>query len=322
MIKKLLIFVLFAHLLGCKSNVLDKPIVTVSILPQKYFVERIAGNAFEINVMIDPGMNPTSCDFSISKMKKLSNSKVCFTMGSLPFEIVQLYPVLKDLEAVKMVRHDVGMELLEAVCGCGHVHVEEHDCVYGCTHEHEHDCEHGCTHEHEHDCTHDHATENKDLHKGTDPHIWMSIENARQIAEDMLIFLSEILPSKSEEFKNEYKKLLSDIDALEVEADKVFAKLEDKSFLIYHPALTYFADDYGLEQIAIEEDGKEPSPTHIKSILNEAREKNIKNLFIQAQFDVVNAKNIANELNITPTVVDPLSADWLGEMKNLINLFK
>ena len=92
--------------------------------------------------------------------------------------------------------------------------------------------------------------------------------------------------------------------------------------MIYHPALTYFAADYGLEQISIEDEGKEPNPAHLKKLIDLARKKNIHIIFIQSQFDVDNAKSIAKEINGQIIPIDPLTEDWTGEMMKLIRVFE
>lgn len=119
-----------------------------------------------------------------------------------------------------------------------------------------------------------------------------------------------------------YQALLQDIDTVAQKAQQVFSTPQERVFLIYHPALTYFAADYGLEQISIEDEGKEPNPAHLKQLIDLAREKNIHIIFIQSQFDVDNAKSIAKEINGQIIPIDPLTEDWTGEMMKLIKVFE
>ena len=91
----------------------------------------------------------------------------------------------------------------------------------------------------------------------------------------------------------------------------------DKAFLIYHPALTYFARDYGLKQICIEEEGKEPSPSRLQELVREAREADVRVVFIQQEFDTRNAQMMAEETGTKPVVINPLGYDWEKEMINI-----
>ena len=87
-------------------------------------------------------------------------------------------------------------------------------------------------------------------------------------------------------------------------------------------ALTYFAHDYGMEQISIEDEGKEPNPTHLKNLIDEARSKGISIVFIQKQFDIQNAEAIARSPNSKVVPIDPLNENWLEEMHHLLQVFK
>lgn len=84
--------------------------------------------------------------------------------------------------------------------------------------------------------------------------------------------------------------------------------------MIYHPSLTYFAEEFGLEQLPIEADGKEPSPKQLKELIKTARNENVKVIFVQREFDIKQAETIAKEIGITPVEIAPLSYDWGQEM--------
>ena len=132
--------------------------------------------------------------------------------------------------------------------------------------------------------------------------------------------LSEKYPEQQAIFQQNYSLLLEKINRIAKRAQEVLNHKKDKIFLIYHPALTYFAADYGLEQISIEEEGKEPNPAHLKKIIDLAREKNIHLIFIQSQFDVSNAEAIAREIDGEVVQIDPLNEDWTDEMNRLIDI--
>lgn len=125
-----------------------------------------------------------------------------------------------------------------------------------------------------------------------------------------------------EQFEHNFQQLSAEIDSVSARASRVMAQNPHRSFLIYHPALTYFALDYGLEQVSIEDEGKEPNPAHLKQIIDTAKEKNIHWVFIQNQFDVNNAQSIAREIGATVISIDPLSENWTKEMNHLLDVFE
>lgn len=86
--------ILLLSLHSCRNKHTETRTVSVSILPQKYFIEKIAGDYVKVNVMVPPGMSPATCDLSTEQLKKLYDSDLCFTVGYLPFELTHLYPVL------------------------------------------------------------------------------------------------------------------------------------------------------------------------------------------------------------------------------------
>lgn len=286
--KKYLYLILFTllALASCKTKTSDKRTVSVSILPQKYFVERIAGDYLKVNVMIPPGMSPATCEFNSEQLKQLYDSDICFTVGYLPFEITHIYPVLKNLSNLQLVNHSKDIELLQGSCGHAHGSAET-------------------DHHHE---------------GGVDPHIWLSPRYAKEMAQTILSVLSEKYPEQQETFNANYEKLAADIDNIAERAKDILENKQHKSFLIYHPALTYFAQDYGMEQIAIEHEGKEPNPAHLKKIIDTVKEKDVHIIFIQSQFDINNAKSVAAETGATVIQIDPLNEDWLQEMKSLLEI--
>lgn len=286
--KSVYLFCLSLFLLtGCKSATDKVPTVSVTILPQRYFVERIAGDFLKVNVMVPPGANPAATDLTPDQLVALHNSSLYFAVGYLPFESAHLYPVLREQEGITLVNHSEGLHLLPGTCSCGHDHGHDHD--------------HG---------------------HGMDPHIWMSPAYARRMAGQIAATLGETFPEKQALFAENLRVLEADIDSIDSRARRIAEKLRHPVFLIYHPALTYFAADYGLEQVSIEHDGKEPGPAHLKAVINLAREKEIRTVFIQSQFDRENARAVAREIGGEVIPIDPLNADWKQEMHALLSILE
>ena len=152
-----------------------------------------------------------------------------------------------------------------------------------------------------------------------DPHVWMSCSNARIIASNILKALCELEPKNKAFFEKNYQSLLSIIDKRDSTIKESFTKDPDlvRKFVIYHPILTYFARDYQLEQLAIEEEGREPSAAQLKSLIERARKEKIKFCLIQAEFANRNTTTFINESHTKPMDINPLQADWAYAMKEV-----
>ena len=150
-----------------------------------------------------------------------------------------------------------------------------------------------------------------------DPHVWMSCSNARIIASNILKALCELEPKNKAFFEKNYQSLLSIIDKRDSTIRESFKKDPDlvRKFVIYHPILTYFARDYQLEQLAIEEEGREPSAAQLKSLIERARKEKIKFCLIQAEFANRNTTTFINESHTKPMDINPLQGDWNWAMQ-------
>ena len=150
-----------------------------------------------------------------------------------------------------------------------------------------------------------------------DPHVWMSCSNARIIASNILKALCELEPKNKAFFEKNYQSLLSIIDKRDSTIRESFKKAPDlvRKFVIYHPILTYFARDYQLEQLAIEEEGREPSASQLKSLIERARKEKIKFCLIQAEFANRNTTTFINESHTKPMDINPLQGDWNWAMQ-------
>ena len=150
-----------------------------------------------------------------------------------------------------------------------------------------------------------------------DPHVWMSCSNARIIASNILKALCELEPKNKAFFEKNYQSLLNIIDKRDSTIRESFRKDPDlvRKFVIYHPILTYFARDYQLEQLAIEEEGREPSASQLKSLIERARKEKIKFCLIQAEFANRNTTTFINESHTKPMDINPLQGDWNRAMQ-------
>jgi zinc transport system substrate-binding protein len=154
--------------------------------------------------------------------------------------------------------------------------------------------------------------------EGADPHYWVSPRCARQMAGSVEKFLIELNPAHTDLYQTNYKSLLDQINALDEKAVALFSGLPSKSFMIFHPNLGYLARDYGLEEISVEYEGKEPPPSRMKELIDRAKSDHIKTIFVQREYDTKNAKAIANEIGARVLIIDPLSGEWLKETTSII----
>jgi len=264
------------------ENSNNKKTISVSILPQKYFVEKIAGNHFNINVMIPPGASPVTYEPTPKQMKELSNSFAYLRIGHIEFENVWM----KNMQNINL-----KMQIIDLSKNANKIEPDN-------GHNHSHDGHH---------------------HHGVDPHIWTSPKEVKKQAEIIYNFLVKSEPESKDEFTINYNSFLAEIDSLDNFLNEILLPFKNRKFMIFHPALSYIARDYGLEQISIEIDGKEPTPANIQEIINEAKKEDIRIVFVQKQFSTHNAEVIASEIQGSVVQINPLSYKWDESIRFIAN---
>jgi len=172
-------------------------------------------------------------------------------------------------------------------------------------------------HHHDEDEHHE-GDHHEDEDKGKDPHIWTSPANIKIIAANTLQALTRADPTNKAYYETNYRKLLQKIVATDNEIRSILKNIPKGSkFMVFHPAWGYFASSYGLVQVPIEVEGKEPKPSALGKLIKEAKEQNIKAIFTQPEFSDKSVHLIASQLNISVVKASPLAADWSA---NLIGL--
>ncbi len=273
--RKLIVLVLVIAISCVSQKESGKSVITVSILPQKYFVEKITGDFVDVEVLIPPGASPATYELLPSQMKAISKSAVWMRIGHIPFE------------------HSWHGKIKDAAPGLNIVDTSlDADLVYG------KEVDHG-----------DHVH----LH-GIDPHIWMSPTEVAKIAKLTYKALVELFPEKEKVFSKNHQAFQQEIKELDSILAKRFEVMEFRKFLIFHPAFTYLARDYDLEQIPIQIDGKDPSPQYLSSLVDIAKADSIKMVFIQKEFDRDNATQIAKEIGGKVVQLDPLRENWREQL--------
>lgn len=155
--------------------------------------------------------------------------------------------------------------------------------------------------------------------ENADPHYWVSPRSALAMALSVKELLCELNQKQKQKYETNCQILISKIQEIDNKAKKLFSDLPTKCFMIYHPNLAYIARDYGLEEIPVEFEGKEPSPSRMRELIDRARKDHLKTIFVQREYDTKNAKAIAGEIGARIIIIDPLSENWQKSTEDIID---
>ena len=278
--KRLFLIIAICTGLSCNRNSPETggKIITVSIAPYSYFIREIAGNDFNVNIMVPPGSNPHIYEPYPGQINRLRKSVAYISNGFLGFETTWLdrfYEMNKTMRKLSL-----GDKIDQIVSS--DKHVGEHS-------------------------------------EGADTHYWVSPACAQIMASEVKDLLCQLNPPERQKYQANCDSLILKIKATGAKAKSLFAGFTGKSFMIYHPNLAYLARDYGLKEIAVEFEGKEPPPSRLKELIDIAASKNIKTIFVQREYDSKNAREIAREIGGHVAVIDPLSENWLKSTNDIID---
>jgi zinc transport system substrate-binding protein len=258
--------------------------VFVSIIPQKYFVEKIGGEFVSVSVMVQPGASPAIYEPKPAQMVALSKARIYFAVG-VPFEAVWLERVVAANPSLIVVHTDKGIQKRT---------MREH-----------------------------HHQEKRHDHQIKDPHIWLSPPLVMVLARNVLDALCRIDPSHGAAYETNYKRFIIELVELDAEIRRVFAgNGKGMAFMVFHPAWGYFAEAYGLEQIPIEIEGKEPKPAELQALIKHAQRRGIRIIFVQPQFSAKSAKTIARAIGGEVAYADPLALDWAENLRKQAATFE
>ena len=249
----------------------------VSIVPQKYFVEKIGGDRVDVSVMVVPGNSPATYEPRPKQMVALSRARLYYAIG-VPFEKVWLE---------KIASPNIKMLL---------VHTEE-------------------------------GIEKKPMkaskpHGIKDPHIWLSPPLVMVQARNILRGLLNVDPANSSIYEANYKKFIMELVDLDAELRGMFLGKERTRFMVFHPAWGYFAQAYGLKQVAVEMEGKEPGPIDLRDLIHYARDEGIRVIFVQPEFSIKSAETIAKAIGGEVVFANPLALDWADNLRKVATAFE
>ena len=290
-----------------------KPLVSVSIPPQKYFVEKIAASTLDINVIIPASTDEHNFDFKPATMKKLEKSDIYFTIG-LEFERVFADKFQSNFANLQVI--DTGKDLRNLATSHTHSkddHDEHHNHAGHDDHDHDEHAQ-GKDEHHAHKHSNSHET-----HGASDPHIWLDPILVKIQASTIAKALIAKYPQNKALYEANLIKFQAELDALNAEISALFEKSKNKKFIIYHPSLGYFAARYHLVQIPVEIEGKEPKTKDLQRLMSVAKKEKIKTIFVQKGFSQNAAKSLAKELKASVVELNHLSDDY---SKNLLEIAK
>ncbi len=276
----LLMLISFFELPGNGQKEDQDKVVTIftSIMPQKFFVERIGGKRVAVHVLVSPGMSPATYEPTPRQVIRLSQADLLFTIG-VPFEQAFIPIITNSLDTLRVIDTSENIEKREFILD---ENMEEH----------------------------------LHTHQGvTDPHIWLSPSLVKIQATTIYNALIEFDPEGESVYKDGFNSFIEELDSVILELHSILDPLEGSSFFVFHPSFGYFTDEFGLIQKTIESGGKEPLPSELEEIIINMKEERIKTFFVQPEFSRKSANAIAEAIGGGVVVLNPLDLAYINNLR-------
>lgn len=269
--------------------------VAVSIPPQAEFVEKVGGENVDVMVMIPPGASPHTHEVTPAQLEEISRARMYAKVGSgIEFEIEWMDKILK-----------INSEMLVVNCAEGVKFIASDD-RYGKDYTYYEYNEIG---------------ENITALKGVDPHIWLSPGNAKIMSENIYNGLVKIDAENQKYYRENLDNFTEELENLDRELSQIFEGKKNKAVMVYHPGWTYFASDYGINQISIEKEGKEPTAEAIRNLIDYAKKYSIKVVFASPESSTRSAETIAEEIGGSVVPVSSLEKDYIENLRRAAEAF-
>jgi len=254
--------------------------VAVSIAPLAFLVEKTAGPYADVTVLVKPGQSPETYDPTPKHLAELMEADLYCIIG-LPFEARTVEKIKESAPQLRIVDLREGIALRPM--------------------------------------TEPHAHEGQDPPQAgnPDPHIWLSARNLRIMAETVCRALSAVGPDHAATFRERTTAFQGELDALDGRVTALLAPVKGRSFYVYHPAYGYFADAYGLKQVAVEVGGREPSAKQLAHLIDGAKAEGVRVVFVQPQFSRKSAETVAQAIGGVVAPMDPLARDCLKNIEEM-----
>ncbi|OUJ19227.1 ABC-type metal ion transport system periplasmic component/surface adhesin [Methanonatronarchaeum thermophilum] len=267
--------------------------IALTIPPQTQIAEKIGGDKITTTTMVPPGEDPHTAEPNPQRLQDLSKADIYFKIGSgLEFEDRHMDTITEQNKNMKIADSSQNITLQDM----------EHTCCPDCNHDHDHD------HDHNHDYK--------------DPHIWLSPSNVVQMTENLLEVMVELDPENADYYEQNAEQYISNLKSIDNEIKTGLMNHSEEKFMIFHPSLGYFAHEYNLEQIPIEEEGEEPGPAGQQRIIDQAREEGIQTIFVSPEFDQSAAQSIADEIDGEVVLLNPLEKELDDNLLDIYNKLK
>ncbi len=255
--------------------------VAVSIMPQAGFVENIGGDKVAITVMVPQKADPHTYEPTPRQMKALSQAKLYARVGSgIEFELAWMDKMIATNQKMLVVDCSQGIRLIPMTAEDPH--------------------------------------EDK-AHGSLDPHIWMSPPNAKIMVQHICDGLIQVDPANRAYYENNLNLYLPKLTQLDKDIREGLSWVKNRKFLVYHPAFGYFAREYNLTMLAIEEQGKEPTAAGIARVIQQAKDNKIRVIFASPQFNPQSARVIAGAIGGTVVMIDDLAKDYVNNMRAILS---
>jgi zinc transport system substrate-binding protein len=284
LIGMLAVSVIFLLISSPNAQAEKKLAVFVSIAPQKYFVQQIGQERVDVQVMVQPGASPATYEPKPRQMATISKTPIYFAIG-VPFEKNWLKKIAAANPNMQVVHTDHGIQKIPMAA-------------------HHHEVEHYQDQDHQN-------------HGELDPHIWLSPPLVMTQARTIRDALQEIDTAHRSMYDTHYKAFVSKLADLDAELRNTFAGQQGLQFMVFHPSWGYFAHTYGLKQVPVEIEGKDPKPAQLKELIEHAKKNQIKIIFVQPQFSSKSAKLVAKEINGQVAFADPLAQNWSDNLREV-----
>lgn len=265
-----------------------KPIVFVTIPPQRWLVQTLAGDAVQVELMVAPGQDPHTFEPSGRQMARLARAQGWLTIG-LPFEGTLLAKARGACPDLKSFAVDQGIPRLGGHAHAGHDHsaaAEKHETCGA-------------------------------VHDGTDPHIWLAPRGMLQMATNTCRVLQSLLPAEEARLAAALAELTDKLIQLERELTGTLAPVAGKTFWVYHLSWAYFAKAFGLHQQAVEQDGREPSARQLARLIESARADRVRVLFTDPHSNPGPVRTLARHLDARVATLDPLAEVWPDNLRHV-----
>ena len=251
----------------------------VSVIPLKYFAERVGGEHVEVGVMVQPGHSPVTYEPTPRQMAALSVADAYIRIG-VPFESFWMEHIREANPGLEIIDARAGIDSsLMAISSLSPEGYEK-----------------------------DNARQNED------PHIWLDPALAGEIVKTIRNYLIHADKANSEVYRRNTEQFLKELEQLDIRIRHIFSSVNNRRFLVFHPAWGHFAGAYGLEQLVVEHEGKEPGPHALSKLVELARRENIRTVFVQKQISSRIAHTLATEIGGRIEVLDPLAVDYFGNL--------